>query len=58
MGAWFADWVEAERGRFILLLPIAMGSAILAYFALPTEPPLWLGGLLTPGESGESFMLR
>lgn len=47
MGRWFADWVEAERGRFILLLPVAMGGAILAYFALPTEPPLWLGGLLT-----------
>ena len=46
MGGWFADWVEAERGRFILLLPIAMGAAILVYFALPTEPPLWLGCLL------------
>jgi len=39
----FAKWVEAERGRFSLLLPVAMGAAILAYFALPTEPPLWLG---------------
>jgi competence protein ComEC len=39
----FAKWAEAERGRFSLLLPVAMGAAILAYFALPTEPPLWLG---------------
>jgi competence protein ComEC len=39
----FARWVEAERGRFLLLLPVAMGAAILAYFALPVEPPLWLG---------------
>ncbi len=39
----FARWVEAEHGRFMLLLPVAMGAAILAYFALPVEPPLWLG---------------
>ncbi len=38
-----AAWAEAEQGRFVLLLPIAMGSAILAYFTLKTEPPLWLG---------------
>ncbi len=43
---WFARWVEAEHGRFFLLLPIAMGAAILVYFALPNEPPLWLGFLL------------
>jgi competence protein ComEC len=42
----FAAWVEAERGRFFLLLPIAMGAAILVYFDLPSEPPLWLGVLL------------
>ena len=39
----FAKWAEAERGRFSLLLPVAMGAAILAYFALPAEPPPWLG---------------
>ena len=42
----FARWVEAEQGRFFLLLPIAMGAAVLIYFVLPSEPPLWLGGLL------------
>ncbi|OYV24322.1 MAG: hypothetical protein B7W99_02950 [Rhodospirillales bacterium 20-58-10] len=35
--------IEAERGRFSLLLPIAMGAAILVYFNLKSEPPLWLG---------------
>ncbi|HEY1856514.1 ComEC/Rec2 family competence protein [Acidocella sp.] len=43
MRAWFAAWVEAEHGRFPLLLPVAMGAAILAYFVLPHEPRLWLG---------------
>ncbi len=44
----FWRWIEAERGRFMLLLPVAMGAAILGYFALPFEPPLWTGilGLL------------
>jgi competence protein ComEC len=38
-----AAWAEAEQGRFVLLLPVAMGAAILLYFDLKTEPPLWLG---------------
>jgi competence protein ComEC len=42
-----AAWMEAERGRFILWLPVAMGAAILIYFNLSTEPPLWLGLLLS-----------
>jgi competence protein ComEC len=46
MGGKFAGWLEAERGRFALLLPVGMGAAILGYFALPDEPPLWLGGWL------------
>ncbi|MBU6448154.1 MAG: ComEC/Rec2 family competence protein [Rhodospirillales bacterium] len=45
MAGWFARWVEAEQGRFFLLSPVAMAAAILAYFALPVEPPLWLGVL-------------
>ena len=46
MAAWvagWAGWVEAERGRFILWLPVAMAAAILAYFGLHQEPQLWLG---------------
>jgi competence protein ComEC len=38
-----ASWIENERGRFILFLPVAMAAAILIYFNLPAEPPLWLG---------------
>lgn len=48
---WFARWVEAEHGRFFLLLPVAMGTAILIYFWLPFEPPLWLGGGLVCGSA-------
>ena len=45
MGALLFRWIEAERGRFFLLLPVAMGAAILIYFSLPMEPPLWTGFL-------------
>jgi competence protein ComEC len=41
-----AAWIEAERGRFILFLPVAMASGILLYFNLAAEPPLWLGVVL------------
>lgn len=41
--AFLAEWVEAEHGRFVLWLPVAMIAGILAYFSLNREPPLWLG---------------
>jgi competence protein ComEC len=50
----FADWVEAERGRFILFLPVAMAAAILVYFDLPAEPPLWLAAAL-PAAAGAAL---
>ncbi len=36
--------VAADRDRLILWLPACLGTGILLYFALRTEPPLWLGG--------------
>jgi competence protein ComEC len=41
--AFLAEWVEAERGRFVLWLPVVMIVGILAYFSLNREPSLWLG---------------
>ena len=35
-----ADLIEAQRGRFMLFLPVFMAAGILIYFALPAEPPL------------------
>lgn len=34
--------IAAERGRFILFMPVAMGTGILIYFDLLREPPLAL----------------
>jgi competence protein ComEC len=48
LAAWLADALLAERERWILWLPVGLGSGIALYFALPGEPPVWLGatGLL------------
>ncbi|MBC7907139.1 MAG: ComEC/Rec2 family competence protein [Rhodospirillaceae bacterium] len=37
--------VMAERDRWPLWLPVFLGCGIALYFALPVEPPLWLGAL-------------
>lgn len=44
--AWFQAVIAAERGHFILWLPVCMGTGTLAYFAPRSEPPLWLGTVL------------
>ncbi len=36
----------AERERWPLWLPVAFGTGIAVYFALPAEPPLWLAAAL------------
>jgi competence protein ComEC len=41
--AWVQAWVAAERDRLPLWLPVFMGTGILCYFALRSEPPGWLG---------------
>jgi competence protein ComEC len=40
---YLADNLVAERERWFLWLPVAMGSGVALYFALPVEPSLWLG---------------
>jgi competence protein ComEC len=42
-GAAAFDWIEAERGRFALWLPVFMLAGDALYFALMAEPPAWVG---------------
>ncbi|HSV28902.1 MAG TPA: ComEC/Rec2 family competence protein, partial [Candidatus Omnitrophota bacterium] len=35
----------AERERWPLWLPVLLGAGVAAYFALPSEPPAWGGGI-------------
>ena len=39
-------WITAERGRFVLFLPVCMAGGVIAYFAFPSEPPPWLAAVL------------
>lgn len=56
--AWLDAWQAAERGRFAAWLPVFMGTGILGYFSLRSEPPLWLGlGLAGPAICG-ALLLR
>ncbi|MBI3199867.1 MAG: DUF4131 domain-containing protein, partial [Rhodospirillales bacterium] len=41
--AWISKQLDAERGRWMLWLPVAMGLGIAVYFELPSEPALWVG---------------
>lgn len=42
-GALLLDLAEAQRGRWMLWLAPVLLAGILLYFALPEEPPLWIG---------------
>lgn len=35
--------LEAERSRWALWNPVGVGTGVAIYFALPTEPPFWIG---------------
>lgn len=40
-----ADLLASERDRWMLWLPVLVGSGVGLYFALDHEPPCWLGGV-------------
>jgi competence protein ComEC len=42
---WLVRELHAERERWPLWLPAGLGLGIALYFALPVEPPLWVGTL-------------
>ena len=52
-------WAAAERDRLPLWLPVFMGSGILCYFALRTEPPGWLGAAIAvPATAATIWLAR
>ena len=40
---WLAGTFLAERSRWPLWLPVLLGLGIAGYFAMPVEPPFWVG---------------
>ena len=53
---WILRQLDAERGRWMLWLPVAMGLGIAIYFQLPSEPPIWLGFALAAASLGAAFL--
>jgi competence protein ComEC len=53
--AWILDQLDAERSRWMLWLPVALGLGIAIYFELPSEPALWLGSALAAAAFGLVF---
>ena len=51
-------WIEAERGRFVLWLPVAMLAGNVWYFALLDEPPPWLGAVCLLPALAAALVLR
>lgn len=47
-GRWLGDHLVAERERWFLWVPVAIGVGIVLYFSLPIEPPLWSFALSLP----------
>ena len=42
VGGRFDGWCEAERGRFVLFVPVAMSAGVVGYFELLAEPLPWI----------------
>ncbi|MBB4266080.1 ComEC/Rec2 family competence protein [Roseospira visakhapatnamensis] len=49
LGRALAATLAAERARWPLWLPVALGLGIAGYLALPVEPPRWTGAALMAG---------
>lgn len=49
-------WIQAERGRFVLFLPVCMAGGVALYFTLGAEPPLWLALLLAAAGLGAALL--
>ena len=39
-------WLDTERERLAVWLPVFMGAGVLGYYMLPFEPWIWLGPLI------------
>jgi len=53
---WVLQQFEAERGRWMLWLPVALGLGIAIYFELPYEPATWVGPAVATGTAAICLM--
>ncbi len=55
---WFGDRLTEERDRWFLWTPVGAGVGVGAYFAMPQEPPGWVGAALVGVASALVWLLR
>lgn len=55
---YFQERLIDEQPRWILWLPVAVGTGIVGYFHLSSEPPIWLGFGLCCGTGFVWFLCR
>lgn len=56
MRSWLLLQLDAERGRWMLWLPVALGLGIAIYFELSSEPALWIGPALAAATFVAAFL--
>lgn len=54
--AWVLEQLDAERGRWMLWLPVAMGLGIAIYYELSSEPALWLAPVVAAAALGAALL--
>ena len=58
LATWWDTLLGAERGRFVLWLPVFMAGGVVAYFALPAEPAGWTGAAALAGCAATGWLVR
>lgn len=53
-----AELILAERDRWFLWSPVALGVGILVYFGLPAEPPAWPAPAVALAAALAAYLLR
>ena len=55
---WLMATLAAESARWVLWLAVGFGAGIATYFALPREPPPWLGATIAVAAVGAATLVR
>jgi len=57
-GVWLGERLGEERDRWFLWTPVGTGCGVAAYFALPLEPPAWVGAAVVAVAAAMAWLAR
>jgi len=55
---WLGERLAEERDRWFLWTPVGLGCGVASYFAMPTEPWAWGGGVVAAVAAGLAWAVR